>query len=121
MTVWWATWAAGDFEFANDPNHVLASSAFVVAVCSFILCIKPNAAMEVGKFERRYVMEQLQCTGTTQTCEVLRANLALGPLGGRPAEGEANWPEAGWRRLYKPYLITLLGKKNIGEQSHHGY
>lgn len=34
VTVWWATWAAGEFEFANDPNHVLASSAFVVAVCS---------------------------------------------------------------------------------------
>lgn len=31
VTVWWATWAAHDFEFANDPDHVLASSAGFVA------------------------------------------------------------------------------------------
>jgi myosin heavy subunit len=43
--------------------------------CSFILCIKPNYQMQVGVFDRPYVMEQLQCTGTVQTCEVLRVGL----------------------------------------------
>lgn len=42
---------------------------------SYILCIKPNFAMQVGVFDRNSVMEQLQCTGTVQACEVLRVGL----------------------------------------------
>jgi myosin heavy subunit len=54
--------------------------------CSFILCIKPNFAMNLGVFDRPFVMDQLQCTGTVQTCEVLRVGLptrvAYAELGG---------------------------------------
>jgi hypothetical protein len=33
-------------------------------------CIKPNFKMELGKFDNRYVVDQLQCLGILQTCEV---------------------------------------------------
>jgi hypothetical protein len=33
-------------------------------------CIKPNASMTPGVFNNKYVVEQLQCLGILQTCEV---------------------------------------------------
>ncbi|KAG5175947.1 P-loop containing nucleoside triphosphate hydrolase protein [Tribonema minus] len=46
-----------------------------LTTCSFVRCIKPNADMAEGQFDRRYVLEQLQCLGILQTCEVLRVGL----------------------------------------------
>lgn len=43
--------------------------------CHFVRCVKPNSAMMVGKFDRRYVVDQLRCLGVIQTCEVLRLNM----------------------------------------------
>ncbi|KAF0696754.1 Aste57867_12513 [Aphanomyces stellatus] len=43
--------------------------------CNFIRCIKPNAAMEVGVFDRASVVDQLRCSGTVQACSVLRVGL----------------------------------------------
>eukprot|EP00903_Cladosiphon_okamuranus_P006316 g6191.t2 len=43
--------------------------------CNFIRCIKPNAAMEYGVFDDRYVVGQLQCLGILQTCEVLKVGM----------------------------------------------
>jgi myosin heavy subunit len=43
--------------------------------CSFIMCIKPNHAMKAGEFERPFVKEQLECTGTILCCEVLKVGL----------------------------------------------
>jgi hypothetical protein len=33
-------------------------------------CIKPNFKMLIGNFDNRYVVDQLQCLGILQTCEV---------------------------------------------------
>ncbi|RHY34664.1 hypothetical protein DYB32_000763 [Aphanomyces invadans] len=43
--------------------------------CNFIRCIKPNAEMEVGVFDRASVVDQLRCSGTVQACSVLRVGL----------------------------------------------
>ncbi|OQR98810.1 myosin-like protein [Achlya hypogyna] len=43
--------------------------------CNFIRCIKPNAAMAVGVFDRNSVVDQLRCSGTVQACSVLRVGL----------------------------------------------
>ena len=43
--------------------------------CSFIRCVKPNAAMQAGEFDRDYVQSQLSSQGILQTCEVLRLGL----------------------------------------------
>ncbi|CAK4278563.1 unnamed protein product [Aphanomyces euteiches] len=43
--------------------------------CNFIRCIKPNAAMEVGVFDRASVVDQLRCSGTVQACSVLKVGL----------------------------------------------
>jgi myosin heavy subunit len=43
--------------------------------CSFIKCIKPNFQKEAGLFDQAYVMDQLNCQGILQTCEVLKVGL----------------------------------------------
>ncbi len=43
--------------------------------CNFVRCIKPNYAMTVGHFHRQYVVDQLQCLGILQTCEVLKVGM----------------------------------------------
>jgi myosin heavy subunit len=43
--------------------------------CSFVRCIKPNAAMKAGLFDPKYVLEQLRSLGIVQTCEVLKSGL----------------------------------------------
>ncbi|CAM9951632.1 unnamed protein product, partial [Laminaria digitata] len=43
--------------------------------CNFARCIKPNAAMECGVYDNKYVVEQLQCLGILQTCEVLKVGM----------------------------------------------
>jgi Myosin head (motor domain) len=43
------------------------NSATLLCKCR---CIKPNSKMEVGKFDNKYVVDQLQCLGVLQTCEV---------------------------------------------------
>ncbi|CBJ30507.1 conserved unknown protein [Ectocarpus siliculosus] len=54
----------------QDLNMTLLSTT-----CNFIRCIKPNAAMKCGVFNNRYVVEQLQCLGILQTCEVLKVGM----------------------------------------------
>eukprot|EP00904_Undaria_pinnatifida_P007215 jgi/Undpi1/3623/HiC_scaffold_16.g06993.m1 len=43
--------------------------------CNFARCIKPNAAMKCGVYDNTYVVEQLQCLGILQTCEVLKVGM----------------------------------------------
>ena len=43
--------------------------------CSFVRCVKPNARMEFGVFDRGYVSRQLRCQGVLQACEVLQVAL----------------------------------------------
>ncbi len=43
--------------------------------CNFVRCIKPNYAMTIGHFDRQYVVDQLQCLGILQTCEVLKVGM----------------------------------------------
>ncbi|CAM9886122.1 unnamed protein product, partial [Ectocarpus sp. 12 AP-2014] len=43
--------------------------------CNFARCIKPNAAMKCGVYDNKYVVEQLQCLGILQTCEVLKVGM----------------------------------------------
>eukprot|EP00904_Undaria_pinnatifida_P007253 jgi/Undpi1/3658/HiC_scaffold_16.g07028.m1 len=43
--------------------------------CNFVRCIKPNAQMECGVYDNKYVVEQLQCLGILQTCEVLKVGM----------------------------------------------
>lgn len=45
------------------------------STCSFIRCIKPNAAMVPDEFDKAYVVEQLRALGLLQTCEVLKVGL----------------------------------------------
>ncbi|CAM9539979.1 unnamed protein product, partial [Ectocarpus fasciculatus] len=54
----------------QDLNTTLLSTT-----CNFIRCIKPNAAMKCGVYNNRYVVEQLQCLGILQTCEVLKVGM----------------------------------------------
>ncbi|CAM9488990.1 unnamed protein product, partial [Ectocarpus sp. 13 AM-2016] len=54
----------------QDLNRTLLSTT-----CNFIRCIKPNAAMQCGVFSNRYVVDQLQCLGILQTCEVLKVGM----------------------------------------------
>ncbi|CAM9467577.1 unnamed protein product, partial [Ectocarpus fasciculatus] len=54
----------------QDLNLTLLSTT-----CNFIRCIKPNAAMQCGVFSNRYVVDQLQCLGILQTCEVLKVGM----------------------------------------------
>ncbi|CAN0287711.1 unnamed protein product, partial [Ectocarpus sp. 8 AP-2014] len=54
----------------QDLNMTLLSTT-----CNFIRCIKPNAAMKCGVYNNRYVVEQLQCLGIVQTCEVLKVGM----------------------------------------------
>jgi myosin heavy subunit len=42
---------------------------------SFICCIKPNARMAAGVFERAFVARQLRCNGTLAMCRALRRGL----------------------------------------------
>ncbi|CAM9178970.1 unnamed protein product, partial [Hapterophycus canaliculatus] len=75
----------------QDLNVTLLSTT-----CNFIRCIKPNAAMQCGVFSKRYVVEQLQCLGILQTCEVLKVGMPTRVtytelkevLGGNAAEAE---------------------------------
>ena len=43
--------------------------------CSFVRCIKPNAAMSPGSLDNQYVVEQLRALGVLKTCEVLKVGL----------------------------------------------
>ena len=43
--------------------------------CSFVRCVKPNARMAVGVFERSFVAAQLRAQGIPQTCEVLKLGM----------------------------------------------
>eukprot|EP00903_Cladosiphon_okamuranus_P011132 g10508.t1 len=43
--------------------------------CNFTRCIKPNAQMQCGVYDNRYVVDQLQCLGILQTCEVLKVGM----------------------------------------------
>jgi myosin heavy subunit len=70
--------------------------------CSFILCIKPNFAMNLGVFDRPFVMDQLQCTGTVQTCEVLRVGLPT-----RVAYAELG---AGFKKALPESTLAMLEK-----------
>ncbi|CAM9169756.1 unnamed protein product [Laminaria digitata] len=54
----------------QDLNVTLLSTT-----CNFIRCIKPNAAMQCGLYDNRYVVDQLQCLGILQTCEVLKVGM----------------------------------------------
>eukprot|EP00903_Cladosiphon_okamuranus_P006607 g6454.t1 len=54
----------------QDLNVTLLSTT-----CNFIRCIKPNAAMQCGVYNNRYVVDQLQCLGILQTCEVLKVGM----------------------------------------------
>eukprot|EP00752_Nemacystus_decipiens_P009414 g8417.t1 len=54
----------------KDLNVTLLSTT-----CNFIRCIKPNAAMQCGVYNNRYVVDQLQCLGILQTCEVLKVGM----------------------------------------------
>eukprot|EP00752_Nemacystus_decipiens_P008749 g7810.t1 len=54
----------------QDLNATLLSTT-----CNFVRCIKPNAAMQCGAFDNRYVVGQLQCLGIVQTCEVLKVGM----------------------------------------------
>ncbi|CAN0342915.1 unnamed protein product, partial [Ectocarpus sp. 12 AP-2014] len=44
-------------------------------MCNFARCIKPNGEMQCGVFDNRYVVDQLQCLGILQTCEVLKVGM----------------------------------------------
>ena len=50
-------------------------AALAVTQRSFICCIKPNARMAVGIFERAFVARQLRCNGTLAMCRALRRGL----------------------------------------------
>ncbi|CAM9665996.1 unnamed protein product [Ascophyllum nodosum] len=54
----------------RDLNETLVGTT-----CNFARCIKPNAAMECGVYTNRYVVDQLQCLGILQTCEVLKVGM----------------------------------------------
>ncbi|CAM9653889.1 unnamed protein product, partial [Chrysoparadoxa australica] len=64
------TVAKGFMKSMAELNDVLRSTT-----CSFVRCIKPNFAMTVGHFDKRYTVEQLQCLGILQTCEVLKVGM----------------------------------------------
>ncbi|CAN0080309.1 unnamed protein product, partial [Hapterophycus canaliculatus] len=51
------------------------NATLLETTCNFVRCIKPNAEMEYGVFENKYVVEQLQCLGILQTCEVLKVGM----------------------------------------------
>ncbi|CAM9301743.1 unnamed protein product, partial [Scytosiphon promiscuus] len=54
----------------RDLNETLLGTT-----CNFARCIKPNAAMKCGVYDNKYVVEQLQCLGILQTCEVLKVGM----------------------------------------------
>lgn len=43
--------------------------------CNFVRCIKPNGEMQCGVYDNQYVVNQLQCLGILQTCEVLKVGM----------------------------------------------
>ncbi|CAM9355556.1 unnamed protein product [Discosporangium mesarthrocarpum] len=51
------------------------NSTLFSTTCNFVRCIKPNSQMAVGVFSNKYVVEQLQCLGILQTCEVLKVGM----------------------------------------------
>eukprot|EP00936_MAST-01D_sp_MAST-1D-sp1_P000908 g908.t1 len=71
--------------------------------CSFIRCIKPNAASQRGVFDRAYVTRQLRSQGILQTCEVLRLGLPTRI----PYKSVADV----FRRELPPDVIGLLGEE----------
>eukprot|EP00903_Cladosiphon_okamuranus_P011080 g10459.t1 len=54
----------------KDLNETLLGTT-----CNFARCIKPNAAMQCGVYDNKYVVDQLQCLGILQTCEVLKVGM----------------------------------------------
>jgi ABC-type oligopeptide transport system ATPase subunit len=65
-----ATVAGGFMTSMVDLNKTLLATT-----CNFVRCIKPNAAMALGDYDGVYVVEQLQCLGILQTCEVLKVGM----------------------------------------------
>eukprot|EP00752_Nemacystus_decipiens_P009298 g8309.t1 len=51
------------------------NTTLLETTCNFVRCIKPNAEMECGVYNNKYVVEQLQCLGILQTCEVLKVGM----------------------------------------------
>ncbi|CAM9971674.1 unnamed protein product [Pylaiella littoralis] len=51
------------------------NATLLETTCNFVRCIKPNADMKCGVYDNRYVVEQLQCLGILQTCEVLKVGM----------------------------------------------
>lgn len=43
--------------------------------CNFVRCIKPNAEMKAGVFDRHYSVEQMRFLGVLNTCKVLKLGL----------------------------------------------
>mmetsp|Transcript_9767 Transcript_9767/g.14692 ORF Transcript_9767/g.14692 Transcript_9767/m.14692 type:complete len:1438 (-) Transcript_9767:159-4472(-) len=64
------TIAKGFMDSMSDLRNVLDGTT-----CSFVRCIKPNFEMKLGYFSNKYVVDQLQCLGILQTCEVLKVGL----------------------------------------------
>ncbi len=65
-----ATVARAFLKSMEGLNETILSTT-----CNFVRCIKPNYAMTVGHFDRQYVVDQLQCLGILQTCEVLKVGM----------------------------------------------
>ncbi|CAM9166452.1 unnamed protein product [Ascophyllum nodosum] len=70
MTLRRSTVAKAFLASMQDLNTTLLSTT-----CNFVRCIKPNAAMKCGDYNNRYVVDQLQCLGILQTCEVLKVGM----------------------------------------------
>ncbi|CAM9627587.1 unnamed protein product, partial [Sphacelaria rigidula] len=51
------------------------SETLLGTTCNFVRCIKPNAEMKCGVYDNKYVVDQLQCLGILQTCEVLKVGM----------------------------------------------
>lgn len=64
------TVAKGFMESMTGLSKMLDSTT-----CNFIRCLKPNAQMKKHVFDPAYVVEQLQCLGVLQTCEVLKVGM----------------------------------------------
>ncbi len=65
-----ATVARAFIKSMEGLNETILSTT-----CNFVRCIKPNYAMTIGHFDRLYVVDQLQCLGILQTCEVLKVGM----------------------------------------------
>jgi myosin heavy subunit len=46
-----------------------------ISQCSFIRCIKPNAAAKPNEFDKDFVVNQIRALGLVQVCEVMKVGL----------------------------------------------